>query len=134
MIRLPGVRPKTLLGFGANIGNIAQSCVRWGDATAAPLATDATGARTEIDSPGRLKKLRVIRTTTPAGGTSVVYTVRVNGVNTAITCTMANGPTIASDLVNSVAVVPGDVVEIAVTVGGGAPAASPTTVSLEQEF
>lgn len=130
--RFPGVRPLLLLSWGGNGGAAANSFPRWGLAVDAVVAVDAVTARIEITSPGRLKKLRVIRTTSPTAGTSVVYTVRVNGAPTAVTCTMGNGPTTAQDLVNSVAVVPGDVVEVTCAVGSGAPVNSPSTISLEQ--
>jgi len=134
VIPLPGVRPKTILCYGGNVGAAASSMARWGLGTEVPTVVDSNGGRIEILSAGRLKKLRVRRINTPGVGTSVVYTVRINGVNSTITCTMANGPTTATDLVNSAGVVPGDVVEINVAVGGGAPANDQTIVSLEQEF
>jgi hypothetical protein len=49
-----------------------------------------------------------------AGGTTEVYTVRVNGVNTAITCTL-NNVLIGSDITHSVRVAAGDAISISVT-------------------
>lgn len=130
----PGVRPKALLCWGGNVGAAAQAAERWGSPATAALAVDALEGRIEVCSPGRLKKLRVRRTTAVAGGTSVVYTVRVNGVNTGITITITAGQTVGQDLTNQAAVAPGDVVEINITVGSGAPANDRTAFSVEQEF
>jgi hypothetical protein len=108
--------------------------VRSGAAADVALPPNDLGCRFEITRPGRVKKLRITRLATPAGGTSVAYTLRINGVNSAVTCTMGNGPVIASDLVNSAAVVPGDYVEVTVAVASGAPADSNTIASFEMEY
>lgn len=124
-------RAKTIatLAWGASIGAAAGSMARFGLSTDSAVAVGAMNARIEIVKAGRLSLLRVERLVTPGAGTTVTYTVRVNGVNTAVTCTMGNGPTTAQDLVNSVAVNPGDFVELTVSITG-APGSQPTIVSL----
>lgn len=56
---------------------------------------------------GRLKRLYVTCVAPPTGG-SCIFTVRVNGVDTALTLTVLAGVSSGSDLVNSVVVAAGD--------------------------
>lgn len=68
--------------------------------------TGATEAFYTVPMAGRLKALYCKSAGAPAGGT-VVFTVRINGVDTALLCTLADGATTASDIVNSVVVAAG---------------------------
>ena len=62
-----------------------------------------------------LRNFRV-RHNNPAGnGNNIVYTVRKNGVATAVTCTLASTANDGSDLTNSVAFAAGDLIDIEVT-------------------
>jgi len=73
--------------------------------------------------PGYIRNLVAHAETPPGAGESVVYTLRLNGVNTALTCTVSGAvDRDASDLVNIVAVTPGDIVTLQVvnSVGGAA--------------
>lgn len=64
---------------------------------------------------GTLRFLRV-RHNVPAGdGDLIVYTVRINNVATALSVSMASTAADGSDLVNTVAVVAGDLIDIEVT-------------------
>ncbi len=128
---VPPIDAKALIEWAATHGAASASMAPWGGSdVAATEATDSTAARTIVPYAGRFSNLRVIRNATPGAGTSVTYTLRVNGVNSALTCTMGNGPTTASDLVNSVAVAAGDSVEIIGTISG-APGGSPTKCTVE---
>ncbi len=64
---------------------------------------------------GFLKNLRV-RHNTPAGNAnSIVYTVRVNGTPSTLAVSMVSTASDGNDLVHSVAVAAGDLIDIAVT-------------------
>jgi hypothetical protein len=74
---------------------------------------------------GTLRNLRVRHNAANGNGTSVVYTVRVAGVPTALTATLASGAVgDASNLIATVAVAAGDLIEVtafkASSLGSGA--------------
>lgn len=82
---------------------------------------------------GTIRKLR-IRHNSPAGnGNNIVYTLRVEGVATALSVTMASTDTDGSDLVNSVAVNAGDRLDIEVTKGASV-GISPSDITAVVEF
>jgi hypothetical protein len=64
---------------------------------------------------GTLQRLRVHVENPGGNGLPVVYTVAVNGVPTALTVSLASTGTDASDLVNTVPVLAGDLVTLLVT-------------------
>lgn len=66
-------------------------------------------------------------------GSNITYTLRVNGVNTLLAVTMAATATSASNLVNSVAVNPGDLVSVSVTKSAGL-TTDPTDILATIEF
>src|SRR5262249_48948821 len=74
-----------------------------------------------------LKNFIVRRDTALSAATQIVYTVRKNSVDTAVTCTItfASGALTCSDLTHSVAFAAGDLISIG-TVRTGSPAAQPT--------
>lgn len=75
-----------------------------------------TGAvQWEAPFPGTLKNLRMLHGTGAGNGNNIVYTLRKNGVATAITVTLASTGTAAQDTVNTVTVVAGDRIDIQVT-------------------
>ena len=53
---------------------------------------------------GTLSRLEVFAQASPGGGNSWVLTLRVNGVNSSVTCTITGTATRCSDLANSVAI------------------------------
>jgi hypothetical protein len=63
-------------------------------------------------SSGVASKLFLNVATNLAAGTTATLTLRKNGVNTALTCTIPVGSSSCSDLVNSVAFVNGDLLSI----------------------
>lgn len=79
---------------------------------------------------GILKHLYANLTAAPGVGNSKTFTVRVNGVSTAISVTLTGAVTSGSDVANTVAVVAGDLVTILVT-HTGAPTASVGAFGLE---
>jgi len=92
------------------------------EARTAPLATAVNSFR--VPRAGTLRNL-YLRHNNPGGsGATITYTVRVNGVATALTIGLASTGSAAADTTNTVAVVAGDYVDIEVTkaavAGGGA--------------
>lgn len=69
----------------------------------------------EITRPGTLRDLRVRHNVTAGNGNAIVYTVRVNGVATSITVSLASTSTAGADTANTAAVVAGDRVDVQVT-------------------
>lgn len=74
-----------------------------------------TAVQFRLPHGGVMRNLRV-RQNVPAGnGNQLVYTLRVNGVATLLSVSMASTAADASDLVNTIAVVAGDLVDLRVT-------------------
>src|SRR3990167_4573843 len=92
-----------------------------GMGSAAPAT--AEGDRKELTaSGGTLKNLRMEVATAPGAGTSRAFTLRKNGANTAVTCTISGTATSCTDTANSVAVVAADDVSVS-----SVPTSSPLT-------
>lgn len=119
------------LGFGASAGAAAQSLLGWGSANGVAVAVDNIAARVVVPFAGTLRNLYVVRGAAPGAGNTNTYTVRQNGVNTAIVATISGASaTTGADLTNSITVVAGDLLEIAVAVTAGAPTSESTTASV----
>ena len=74
-----------------------------------------TEVKFAVTRPGTIRNLRVQVATAGTGAATVTYTVRKNGVDTALTCTLANTASGgASDLVHSFTVVAGDQISISI--------------------
>jgi len=82
---------------------------------------------------GTLQKLRVRHNITAGNGNPIVYTLRVNGVATALTVSLASTVADGSDLVNTVAVAAGDLLDFRVTKAAGV-VASPADIVATVEF
>lgn len=100
----------------------------WGDASVSATTTtryltpgyaDGTSGTSPIQfrmlSAGTLRRLRVRHNSTAGNGNAIVYTVRVNGVASALTVSLASTSSDGSDLSNTVAVAAGDLVDIEIT-------------------
>ena len=68
---------------------------------------------------GTLKNLYVDLPAAPGAGASRTFTVRKNGVPTALTCTIADPATSCSDTVNTVSFAAGDTAVLQQTPSGG---------------
>lgn len=79
-----------------------------------------TSRRQMVAASGTLKNLYIVTTNAPGEGESVTFTVRKNGDDTDLSCTVTSGNTQASDTSNSVSVSPGDLVCIKVVTSGSA--------------
>jgi hypothetical protein len=82
---------------------------------------------------GNMRSLRV-RHNTPAGnGNPIVYTLRKNGTPTALTATLASTANDGSDLVNTVGIAAGDLIDVEVTKASSI-GASPRDITASIEF
>jgi hypothetical protein len=78
-----------------------------------------------VAAAGTVKNFYFVIDTTPAAARSWTLTVRKNGANTAVTCTISNPNTSCSDLTHSVAFVAGDFISVAITASAPAPGGTP---------
>lgn len=111
---LPSVVPSAILLWGSN--DVTRSTTT---RYLFPSYTNDTAFTTPVQwrSPraGTLQNLRVRHNTTAGNGNAIVYTVRVNGIASALTVSLASTSSDGSDLVNTVAVAAGDLLDIEVT-------------------
>lgn len=128
-MKFPLYIQRTHLSFGSGATSIAGnqtvylSCIgESGDFSGFYIITESTVWVTYlVTRPGILKNLVVYTSGAAGAGQSFIYTVRLNGVPTAITCTVSGGVAVsASDLVNSVHVVVGDRVTVQLVLSAGA--------------
>lgn len=115
-----------ILEFGGLGGDATESMVPWARETITPVAVDAFGARVEMPRAGILRNLRV-RIVGTVAVSNIVWTVRVNGVDTALSVAITPGNSVGSDTTNSVTVSVGDLVEVTI-VGSTAQRASKAVV------
>ncbi len=87
----------------------------WGDFGDVATTNGTTNARIVATRNGTLRNLYVRHGNPDGNGNDIAYTVRVNGVPTSLTVTMASTDSQASDITNSVAVSEGDNIDIEVT-------------------
>lgn len=76
---------------------------------------------------GTLKKLKVRVENVPGAGKNVVFTLQKNGVDTALTCTVADANRIGSDYVNEVHFSAGDLINYKCVTSAGITASSWTS-------
>jgi hypothetical protein len=92
-----------------------------------PAQGAPTSAEVHVESvwmvDGTFRNLRVEIDTAPGGGKSWVFVVRINGVDSAMTVTIADSATVGTDTSNDIAVSEGDVLTLKCT-GSGTPAVS----------
>lgn len=79
------------------------------------VAAPTAAVQFRMPAAGTIRNLRVRINGTAGNGNNVVYTLRVNGVATALTCTIASTTADGSDLTNTVTVAAGDLIDIEVT-------------------
>jgi len=83
---------------------------------------------------GTVQNMRVRHNTPGGNGNSIVYTLRVNGVASALSVTLASTASDNSDLASTVAVAAGDLLDIEVTKAAVVGAGGPNNVALTVEF
>lgn len=133
--RTDGGQATTIYYKESGIGNtgwvaIGGSVLIWGAATTTTVATaiflgvgyitlpTATEIQFAVTRPGTIRNLRLRVAGAGTDAQNVTYTVRKNGVDTALTVTILNNaaaPTNASDLTHSFTVVAGDLLSVGVT-------------------
>lgn len=113
-----------VLGFGAdsNLSNSATNYLAGGNG--APAGTETITQTCISPIAGTLKNLYVEFETAPTSGKSWTVTVRVNGADTSITCSVADTDVAGNDASNTAAVAVGDEVSISVV-----PVDSPTATT-----
>lgn len=121
-----------LLNFFAAIATAVSGVFTWAEASfgalagtyylglGAAAASTSNEYKVRVPATGKLRNLYALAGVAPSGGTAAV-TVRVNGADTAITCTVADGGTTAQDTTHSVNVNAGDQVSIKVVCSAGTP-------------
>ena len=93
--------------------------------------TEPNEITVRVTRPGILKNLYVQqRVASGAGGRTDIYTVRLNGGNTAITCTLDNA-TQGSDTTNEVLVAAGDQIGVSLVSNDGADTSEDVVATLE---
>lgn len=110
------VRSMAFLEFGTNSSLNANQTQYMAAGMVLTIPASTVEARYQVPVPvkrkGRLSGLRVYAAVAPTSDFVVVFTVRVNGASTAITCTMSAGQRLVTDLANSVDIDPGDLVAL----------------------
>jgi hypothetical protein len=107
----------TMFEFGADsVGTVATALFLGPGYIAAASAVEIQIPATR---PGTIRNLRVQVATAGVTSTTNTYTVRKNGVDTAIVATIDNTATgLASDLTHSTTIVAGDLISLKITKGG----------------
>jgi hypothetical protein len=95
-------------------------------------AAGTTTVRLRMPRTGTIKSLYIYHGTAGVGG-NVTYTVRKNGTNQTLTCTLAASATTAADTTNSFTVAAGDLIDVTVT-KAAAITTSPLNITATVEF
>jgi hypothetical protein len=82
---------------------------------------------------GILRNMYVRHNITGGNGNAIVYTLRKNGIATALTVSLASTANDGSDLVNSVSVAKGDLIDVEVTKAAGI-GGTPRDITVSMEF
>lgn len=122
-----------LLEFGVQ-GVITPNATSYPCPGGALAAATANEIKIPVSRGGWLKNLRVRqRVASGAGGRTDIYTVRVNGVDTDLTCTLDNA-TVGSDLTNHVYKIEGDEVSVKLVSNNVADVSADVSVTVELEL
>jgi hypothetical protein len=127
----PTAFPDDMLVFGASsVGTTATS--RYLVYGYTPNTAPISGAALRATRAGTLTNLRVRHNLTGVGG-AIVYTLRVNGVDSALSVSATAGSAGGADTVNSVVVAADDLLEVRVTKASGI-TVSPTDITATVEY
>ena len=86
-----------------------------------------------VPSAGKISKMRVRHNITAGNGNAIVYTLRVNGANSALAVSLASTSADGSDLATVVTVAAGDLLDVIVTKAVGV-GTSPTNIVATMEI
>ena len=117
----------TQILMGGNVGNSSTSASVYMTLMGGPLGSwtaTEVNAQFVISTAGTFRNLYIEVSAAPGGSTSYVFTVRLNGVGTALTCTVSGSNTSCNDTSNNFAVVAGDEVTLESSPAGGTPTAT----------
>lgn len=106
----------------------------WGAQNQIAGTDGTTNARTVAPRAGTISNLFVRHANPQGNGNDITYTVRINGVLSALAVTLASDASQASNLVDSVAVAQGDNVDIEVSKPNGGVGNSPDGITVQGEF
>ncbi len=94
------------------------------------ISTTESFVNSPVAQPMTVNKMQAVTGTAPGPGQSQVWTLRKNGADTAITCTISDTNVAASDTAHSVSFVPGDKVDIKIVMSAGAATTNTVIASL----
>lgn len=95
--------------------------------------TNENNARVVATRDGYFQRMRVRHNDTAGNGNDIVYTLRVNGVDTALSVTLASTSTTAQNNGTKVQISSGDLITLGVTKASGV-SSSPTNVNVQIDF
>ncbi len=113
--------------FGGNADALSSSATEYNNISGGTLWSGTESYHGQVvAAPGTIDRLFVELSAAPGAGAgdAYVFTLRLNGADTALTCTITQPATSASDTTHTVAVVAGDVVTISCAPANG-PSATP---------
>ncbi len=127
--------PKSVLQWQCSGGSPSLSARFLFPYSGVPVAAAASERRILVPRAGTLRNLRARALTPVAGSGTITYTVRVNGVSSALACTVskASSPHEGSDTSNSVSVAAHDRVSLQIQYSS-ITAPNPTTILVSAEF
>ena len=131
ILEITNTAPGGLLFGAASVGSSTTTRFLFpGNANGAALT-----ATFGISAPrnGLLRSMIVLQNVPAGNGNSIVYTLTINGTPQLLTVSMASTAAFGFDLVNTAAVVAGDVLSLVVTKAAGI-VTSPTQIVVSMEF
>lgn len=110
-------------GVNDALNNAATEYIEFYSGTQTWSTVGATPNRhTMVPLAGTLRKFKIVLSEAPGAGTSWVFTVQKNSVDTAIVVTISDTATSGQDVTNEVILAAGDRLTLKATVGSGTPA------------
>lgn len=122
-----------VLLFSSGIATIASGSTDYFGGTANEAGTKDL-AQIPVPFAGRVRGLQIKTNGSPGAGQSFTYTLMLNGSAVAITATMSDSATTASDTSNKVTVAAGDLLEIRCVTSGSAAARFHRATLIVEEF
>jgi hypothetical protein len=115
--RAARVRSRIFFGLPPGVANLSAGVTYF-------VGAGASGTEAAVKQPAAVamivNKLYVITATAPGGTETQVWTLRKNGADTAITCTITGAATTANDTAHSVSFVPTDTIDLKLVMSAAA--------------
>lgn len=123
-----------IMGAGSNAP--AANATRWTFPIGSEQAFSSAEAQVQqvVSEPGTARAFQIESDTAPGTGKSLVYTLRKNAIDTALTCTISNTATSCSDTTNTADIVAGDLLTIQATDTGGSSTSTYRTAFIISTF